>query len=348
MTSMHWFVLLPGSLVPPAIAADLAGALARAELNHLIACARRTADAVFAAEAGSPHRQWLWRAFTGSQSRPLTAPYLASHVADNRPWWQCEPVHIEIGRDQLRIGRSAEAQLSVDDCAALAADAAEVLREHGKLHARSDRPWLLELNAPWTLDTIDLDAARGHSVSMCLPTGPDGARWSRLLNDIQMIWHHHPVNRQREALGLSAVNGLWLHGGGTWASLPRTPFATVGCADPVLRGWALASGLAAGAMTTEMEVTMAAGDAVTLWPDLLEPAAFESWTEWIQHFGDIDARLSALRKRAFAAGFDSVELLLCGRATVRRISLGRRDRLHFWRRAADAALAGLLADTSPP
>jgi hypothetical protein len=348
MTSMHWFVLLPGSLVPPAIAADLAGALAGAELIQLVAHARRGVDAVFASDFGSPHRQWLWRAFTGSDGRPLTAPYFSARVADNCQWWQCEPIHIEIERDQLRIGRSADAQLSVGDCAALAADAAEVLREHGTLHAQSDQPWLLELNEPWTLDTVDLDAARGRSVSPCLPTGPDAARWSRLQNEIQMIWHHHPATRQREALGLPTVNGLWLHGGGTGAPLPRQPFATVACTDPVLRGWALASGLAAGAMTNETDVTRAAGDAVSLWPDLLEPAAFESWSEWIECFGDIDARLSALRSRAFAAGFDSVELLLCGRATIRRISLGRRDRLRFWRRAAESKLAGLLADASSP
>ena len=36
--------------------------------------------------------------------------------------------------------------------------------------------------------------------------------WRRLLNEIQMAWHDHPVNEAR-ARGVAPVNALWLYGG---------------------------------------------------------------------------------------------------------------------------------------
>jgi hypothetical protein len=81
-----------------------------------------------------------------------------------------------------------------------------------------------------------------------------------------------------------------------------------------------------------------------LWTDLLEPAAFGFWSEWIERFRELDRRLLALRERAFDAGYDSVELLLCGRVAIRTITVGKHDGLRFWRRRKDGALANLLAE----
>jgi hypothetical protein len=37
--------------------------------------------------------------------------------------------------------------------------------------------------------------------------------WRRLLNEIQMVWHTHPVNLARAERGEVPINSLWLFGG---------------------------------------------------------------------------------------------------------------------------------------
>jgi hypothetical protein len=92
-------------------------------------------------------------------------------------------------------------------------------------------------------------------------------------------------------------------------------------------------------------LTTGTGDAVTLWRDLLEAAIFEDWHEWLERFAAIDLRLQQLRERAFAAGFSQIEVLLSGQTILRRLTIGRRDGLRFWR--GGNALAELLAEPSP-
>src|SRR5690606_19137784 len=41
-----------------------------------------------------------------------------------------------------------------------------------------------------------------------------GRPWRRLVNELQMLWFDHPINRERETRGLRSVNSLWLYGGG--------------------------------------------------------------------------------------------------------------------------------------
>ncbi len=335
------------------MAADLARALgelqsmdapARASRHLDLARAARHPDQPYGQERPTaPHWQWLWQAFGKDNRAAVTAPYLAENPGADQ-WWQCEPIHIEIGREQLRIGRSTDARLTADETATLAAEADAILREHGTLHANSDLPWLLRFDQPWSLEAIAMDAARGQSVSACLPVGTDALRWARVLNEIQVRWHQSPVNQARAEQGRPVINGLWLHGGGTRDILTQRPFATVACADPVLRGWGRASGLSEVALTTEDALTTGTGDTVTLWPDLLEAAIFEDWHEWLRRFAALDSRLQQLRERAFTAGFNQIEVLLSGQRILRRLTIGRRDGLRFWR--ARNALAELLAEPS--
>ena len=351
---MRWFIVVPGILIPAPLAADVVGSARTGELASWFARATRTPDeAVLDAPVGATHLAWLWRAFCGDGAIPVTAPYAwraqnyASAVlpADGDQWWHCDPIHVDVGREHLLVGRSADAQLTEAEADALATEADEVLREHGALLKRLRHDaWFVQTDRPWRLDTAPLDSARGQSLGPCLPIGADAALWRKILTEIQVRWHHHDVNRTREQRGQQAVNGVWLHGGGVWAPLPRSPFATIVSRDPVLRGWALAAGAAPAALIDESEMPRIQGDAVSLWTELLEPARFDSWGEWIDRLAVIAARLAQLRRRAFDAGFDHIELVLCGRQVTRVLSLRRRDRFRFWRRTGGEALTALLAE----
>lgn len=352
---MRWFVVVAGSLVPAPLAADIVGSARTAQLAGWLARASRARDeSVPGATAGAVHLSWLWRACGGSAS-PVTAPYAWRALSrasallpdDGSQWWHCDPIHIDVGRDELLVGRAADAQMTETDADALATEADAVLREHdARLKRLRHDAWFVQADRAWRLETVPLSAARGRPLGACLPAGADAAHWRKVLTEIQVRWHQHAVNDAREQRGLQPVNGVWLHGGGAWAPLPRAPFATIVSGDAVLRGWALAAGLPPAALHDDDATPDSNGDAVSLWTDLLEPASFESWGVWVERLRDIEARLGRLRDRAFGAGFDRIELVLGGRRGARVLTLRQRDALRCWRRASMAALAESLAEPS--
>lgn len=351
---MRWFLVIPGGLVPAPLAADIASATRAPSLAAWFGHADRAPDeSVRDAPLGAAHLTWLWRAFCGEGAVPVTAPYAwhalsaASALVpdDGLQWWHCDPIHVEVTRDHLMVGRSADARLTEPEADALATEADAVLHEHGaRLKRLRHDAWFVQTERRWQLTAAPLATARGQTLGPCLPIGPDAALWRRILTEIQVRWNYHAVNAAREQSGQPPINGVWLHGGGVWAPLPRQPFATIASDDPVLRGWALAAGVASAALIGENATPHRVGDAVSLWTDLAEPASFESWGVWIDALAGIDARLAALRQRAFGAGFTSIEIVLTGRQVVRVLSLRRHDHLRIWRRSAQRSLAALLAE----
>ncbi|GMV59774.1 MAG: hypothetical protein AMXMBFR72_28670 [Betaproteobacteria bacterium] len=339
---MRWFVVVPGALVPASLAADVLAGTAAPRLAQRLARAARGEGTTGDETTRLPHLEWLWRAFDGPTHTPVTAPYAwralngdsATNARPESQLWFCEPVHFAFARDHLLVTPLAEAPLDAAEARALAGTADEAARESGAALRLIDHGhWFLHVDAPWHLDTVPLAAALGRSAEDVLPTGADAARWRKLLNEIQMRWHIHPVNAARDARGAPTVNALWLHGGGVWNPLPHPPFATLLSDDPVLRGWALAAGLAPSALLPADATPNAKGDALSVWDGLQSSAIAEDWGAWLGLLPKFERMLESLCERAFGAGFASVDLVLAGGRGTRRFTLGTRDGWRFWRRA---------------
>jgi hypothetical protein len=358
---MRWSVVVPGALIPAPIAADVIGAALRdAPLRLAAPLARAQVDAaidVAPACVGAAHLDWLWRRFAGetrAQAAPVTAPYAwrALDAATPPPaaLWQADPVHFAFARDHVLVTPlptlGADGADEADEADALAQEAQQSLDAvDARLH-RHGRHWFIAFDRPWSLTTTPLAAALGESAQSHLPEGDDAGRWRRLLTDVQIAWHHHPVNAAREARGAPAVNGLWLHGGGAAPdALPATSLTRVVADDPAVRGWAVAAGVAAERVVADESLAADRlgvggdhgsdrssdhGDALTVWPHLFVAAKAEAWGEWLPLLARFDRWLEALIEAAHAQGAD-VELVLCGRLQTRRVLIGRGDRWRAWR-----------------
>ncbi|MCX8005513.1 MAG: hypothetical protein N2688_11255, partial [Burkholderiaceae bacterium] len=305
-------VLVAGALLPQEIAAELA---ATCDATALAARLRygRTATVEVPNAEGAAHWGWLWTRF-GGHGVPVTAPYaLRALDADASPsrgsLWQAEPVHFALARDHVLVQPLAGAPPTDAECERLAAEATAAALEHGaRLIVVDARHWFFCFDPPWSLVARLPCPASARDAEDALPDGADARRWRRLLTDIQMRWHRLPLNEAREADGRPTVNGLWLYGGGLWQPLAARPFAAVAADDPVVRGWALASGLdpAAVASADALPPGAANVEALLYRDDLATAFQAQDWAAWRAAFEALAAALDELLARAFTCGHREV------------------------------------------
>lgn len=191
--------------LPAVRAPHLEMLLARAEYTH---------------SAGSDPGALLCQAFgiARQQDSPL-APILAWHhgLAAHSNYWLCAtPAHLDAQRNALVLPDPARLDITAAESYALVATLAEHLRaENISMHAPQPGLWFLCCATPPRMTTSALDTVIGRDVRTFLPQGKDALRWHRILTEIQMLLHAHPVNEVRESRGKLSVNSVWLWGGGT-------------------------------------------------------------------------------------------------------------------------------------
>jgi len=325
---MHLTVLLAGALLPAKLAGALAGSLNAPSLERRLSRADATGITPGSGEhGGSVHIDWLARNLM-NQSHPATAPYAFSNLSSAPPKsfvWHADPVHVEAARDQLVVQALDRDAVTADEAAQLVSLANQVLIPHNIELVPHGTRWFLLHDEDWTIETVPLVSALNWPVTM--PVGPDAQTWNRLHNEIQMAWHRHEVNEQRERVGQRTINALWLYGGGRYQPLPALAFAQVHCSEPGWRGVAEAAG--ANGRSPDDAV---ANHALIVLDDLLMPKQREDWTLWLQKLAAIDQRLATYEGAA-------LEVVLTG-DIIKTFSSRPSDRYKFWRgRALSEALS---------
>jgi len=354
---MRWTLLVPGSLVPEALASELARATTVPRLSQLLAQAQLTAQHHAAESAsGAAHWSWLARTFGLDSDPPVSAPYawqaLGGSEHDVQQCWIafCDPVHMVVGHDSVLVTDLADAPLQTGETETLLSIAGEVLRDaslgsapkayRGTLQGAGLRievrngQWFLLANASIDLQTAPLDAVLGKPAHERMPRGSDAKAWRNLTNQIQMLWHASAVNGAREQRGASIVNALWVHGGGRWKRLPPISIRQVRLEDKcideaVLRGWIMAGGSDV-AYNDTVRSQHPPGDTLSVCRILFRPFAFQLWDSWLQQLPLLEEHVERNLAAARACGASSFELVVCGLRQTRTLTIP----LHapWWRR----------------
>lgn len=89
---------------------------------------------------------------------------------------------------------------------------------------------------------VSVDAAAGGAPDAIPAQGGDAARLHRLLGEIQMILHDHPVNQRRADAGEAVLNSLWLWGGGELPAATQWRLPRLCGRDPLFAGYWLLNG----------------------------------------------------------------------------------------------------------
>lgn len=309
-------------------------------------------DAVGAREL--PHEAWLRRRFGLPDDTSVAA---ATAVVDTQaaPVWRLTPACLQTGRDQLMLLDPAELGLDADEVTALAASLRPWVEEDGwDLITATLERWYLRRrdgSQPPRFTTHGSGAAQGRAVDAYMPFELEARPWRRLLNEIQMLWHDHPVNIARIRAGRLPVNTLWLEGawlGGAHAE--RRPFAQISTTDPALAGLAAFTGAALdrpppGAPpdlppTAATQTTLIQLDFWPTVPSLDAPrfqAAWQSLNDWLAATG----LLSPPARQG-------LEVVLSGERRCVVLRVRRPAPWRFWRQARPDAWLERLERPDPP
>ncbi len=200
--------------------------------------------------AGGPRAPDAASAAAGWLGEGLPAPAAVLRLRGESPpsapagrWLACmDPVSMAADMRELHL---------LDDAPALAAGEASALRRC-ILPSLEERGFSLQVGAPgrWYVaadEEREFTAAapavaRAGRIRDELPAGADGDVFRALGNEIQMLWHDHPVNEDRAGRGLAPVNSVWFWGGGRAVTQGATGPAgarrlpPLYAADPLLRG----------------------------------------------------------------------------------------------------------------
>ncbi len=258
-------ILIPGSLVPTSVAPDLAPELKKHCPQLIGLLERRPAEVLSLApertgctphEALQLHRLGYQdvtqgedgpgpsqASFHGLNLGAGLAPLAAGIHTGNEPVWVAQLCSITVGREGARMLAPHSLSIAQHEADALF-EAASALWDGSEISA-------LSLNADlWRIwpghaahaPSMSPAAVAQMSLSDWWPQDPSFKAWRRLLNEIQMLWHTHPVNTMRVERGLPPINSLWLYGGacGWRPTASPSPVHTIHLlADACLEGdWA--------------------------------------------------------------------------------------------------------------
>lgn len=234
-----------------------------------------------------------------------------------------DPVYLEPRLDHLFLHAMAPGDLRPRDLRSLFDHLQSTLAADGDMaFARVGRYAYIRADRGFPTAAMSAAAVDQRVPNEHMPTGADADGFRRVVSEIEMALHEHPVNVAREAAGRFPVNSLWLWGGGLPARPDETPPAlpVLFSNDPLLIGyWRSNAGRIAGwPGDVAACVARANGSFAAVLP--AEQRAFP----------DVEAVLADLRRALASRDLDEVRLAFTNGTLLR---IRRWQRLRFWRSA---------------
>lgn len=128
--------------------------------------------------------------------------------------WLAELSAISVGREGATIAHPASFEITHEEADALF-DAVSGLWADRAISALpiNARQWRIWLDPNASTRSLTPAAMAEMRLTDWWPQEDSLRAWRRLLNEIQMVWHEHPVNIARAERGEVPINSLWLFGG---------------------------------------------------------------------------------------------------------------------------------------
>lgn len=246
---------------------------------------------------------------------------------------RADPVHLRADQRRLLLFEAHSFDLSQHEADQLAEAFNELYAERGwQLTAVRPQRWYLALPQAPLIDTVPPAVVAAQDIDACLPQGAAAVEWHAVLNEVQMLFHDHPVNTAREQRGEPGINSLWFWGGGVMPAGIRAAFAQV------ITDHAPAMGLAAMAAVPRRDLPADGGELLALLvpgenlvvSDVLQwPAQYADVEHWLQGLQQLEQQwfvplLAALQRGELA----SLRIYPCNGHSY---TTSRARQRHFWK-----------------
>lgn len=308
-------------------------------LEKLLARARVTRDAARDLDAT------LGAFFDLSGSVPDTLPvapltWLAdTGTASTGYIMRVDPVHLRADQASLRLFDSRVFSIEPDEAQQLAASFNDLYQERGwRLEVAAPARWYLALPEPLVLRTHSPADCAGRDINELLPHGSHGREWHALLNEIQMLFHSHPVNLVREQRGEPVINSVWPWGGGVLPGPLEAGVARVVTDEPLLMGLAQLAGIPRHdlpADAAELAAAHGAGTTLALIDDLAAARDYADAGAWAAGLERLEAAWFAPLQAMIQTG--RIGQLVLYPVNGRRYVVSRQLMRRFWRRPRSLA-----------
>jgi hypothetical protein len=96
--------------------------------------------------------------------------------------------------------------------------------------------WLVHSERVLDVQTATPESAAANPLEQAMPQGRDAPALRRLMTELQMLLHEHPVNVARSRRGVPEINAAWFHGAGEIRERGRYALPQAFGEDLYLRG----------------------------------------------------------------------------------------------------------------
>jgi len=297
---MH--LLIPGALPPPNIAKDL---IPQVE-QHCPALVERLKTLVATIQELAPEHtgctpfeavKLQQLGYTPPEGANLGTGLASLHAGVKNPSetvWLAELSAITVGREGATIAHPASFEVTAAEADALF-DAVSGLWADRAISALpiNARQWRIWLDPSASTRSLTPAAMAEMRLTDWWPQEDSLREWRRLLNEIQMVWHEHPVNLARAERAELPINSVGLFGGARGWSPTHSAVQTA--AEPQNRNRAHKEALASS------QPQAADLSSALIYEGLHTPYLQGDWAAWIaalpalsEHLGTLDPSTSLI------------------------------------------------------
>jgi hypothetical protein len=153
-------------------------------------------------------------------------------------WLHLQPMHFAAGLDRLTaVVLHGASDVARAELVELEPTVAAHLRTVGmQLVTTAHDDWLVHSEHAFDVQTTTPESAAASPLDEAMPQGRDAPALRRLMTELQMLLHEHPVNVARVRRGLPEINAVWFHGAGELHDLQRYALPQAFGEDLYLRG----------------------------------------------------------------------------------------------------------------
>lgn len=164
----------------------------------------------------------------------------AESIWEEGSWLCIDPVYLHADLTSLILFSKKHFPLDEQHSQSLISLIRPLVEECGARFYCGERPerWFLRWPNRLEVQTFRLDQCDGQDIRDRQPTGTNRNTLIQLMSEIQMVLHDCQVNQQRQAIGHTPVNGVWLWGNGAEVMTESSSVDTLISDDLLLRSLA--------------------------------------------------------------------------------------------------------------